>query len=102
MVEKVIFMSETPTIFISYSHLDETWKDLMVSHLKVAERQGAFEVWDDRRIKCGDDWRDEIDKALHCADIAVLFISRYYLTSNFIMDDEFEKILKRKQEDGHR
>ena len=46
-------MTDTPTIFISYSHKDEKHKDFVVSHLRVAERQGVFDVWDDRRIKGG-------------------------------------------------
>jgi hypothetical protein len=39
---------DRPTVFVSYSHLDETWKDLVVGHLKVLGSD--LEVWDDRRI----------------------------------------------------
>ena len=95
-------MTDAPTIFISYSHQDEAWKDLVVSHLKVAERQGVFVVWDDRRIGGGGDWRDEIDKALQAADIGVLLISRHFLNSNFIMDHEANVLLERKQREGLR
>jgi hypothetical protein len=84
------------TIFISYSHQDEKpWKDFVVSHLKVAERQGVFDVWDDRRIKGGGDWQAEIDDALAKASIAVLLISRHFLTSTFIMDHEVRTMLQR-------
>ncbi len=93
-------MSDAPTIFISYSHQDEDWKDLVVGHLRVAERQGDFLVWDDRRIDGGDDWRREIDQALAAADIGVLLISRHFLTSNFIMDHEVERLLERKARGG--
>lgn len=94
-------MSDKPTIFISYSHKDEIpWKDFVVDHLRVAERQGDFAVWDDRRIHGGDAWRAEIDKALECADVAVLLVSRYFLTSNFIMDHEIQTMLRRRTEHG--
>lgn len=84
------------TIFISYSHQDETpWKEFVVSHLKVAERQGVFDIWDDRRVKGGGDWQGEIDAALAQADIAVLLISRHFLTSDFILDHEVQTMLRR-------
>lgn len=85
----------TKILFVSYSHKDEEHKDFVVSHLKVAERQGVFDVWDDRRIKGGADWQAEIDAALDQADIGVLLISRHFLTSDFIMDREVQTMLKR-------
>ena len=96
-------MTDTPTIFISYSHKDEKpWKELIEGHLRVAERQGAFDVWSDRRMAGGDAWRKEIDKALDAADIAVLLISHNFLTSSFIMDHEVNVLLERKQREGLR
>ena len=93
--------SEKPTIFISYSHKDERpWKDFVVDHLRVAERQGDFAVWDDRRIQGGGEWRADIDVALEHADIAVLLVSRHFLTSNFIMDHEVQALLRRRKEQG--
>ena len=35
-----------PTVFISYSHKDEDWKDRLVTHLGVLAQQGVLEVWD--------------------------------------------------------
>ncbi len=31
-------------IFISYSHQDEKWKDMLVRHLKVLEMEGYYEL----------------------------------------------------------
>ncbi|MGI9508235.1 MAG: toll/interleukin-1 receptor domain-containing protein [Geminicoccaceae bacterium] len=94
-------MIDSATIFISYSHQDEEpWKDFVVGHLKVAERQGIFEVWDDRQIKGGDDWKAHIDTALGKADIAVLLISRHFLTSDFIMDHGVQTMLRRRASGG--
>lgn len=42
-----------PTVFISYSHKDEVWKDRLVTHLAGLERDGRLRVWDDRRIRAG-------------------------------------------------
>ena len=40
-------------VFISYSHEDENWKDLLVTHLGVLEKQDFLDVWNDRRIQVG-------------------------------------------------
>ena len=85
----------TKTLFFSYSHKDEELKDYIVSRLKVAERQGVFDVWNDRRIKGGKDWQTEIDTALDQADIGVLLISKHFLTSDFIMDHKVQSMLQR-------
>ena len=44
-------------IFISYSHKDEHWKDLLVRHLKVLPLEGLCDPWDDRRIETGEEWK---------------------------------------------
>ncbi|NJD52671.1 MAG: hypothetical protein FIB07_07360 [Candidatus Methanoperedens sp.] len=44
-----------PTIFISYSHKDESWKDRIVTHLGVLAQEGLLDTWDDRRIGAGED-----------------------------------------------
>lgn len=87
------------TLFVSYSHKDEMHKDFVVDHLRVAERQGVFDVWEDRHIKGGGNWRAVIDQALNKADIAVLLISKNFLTSDFIMDHEVQTMLKRHASD---
>jgi hypothetical protein len=87
-----------PAVFISYSHKDEAWKDRLVSHLRVLEYEGELDVWDDRRIEAGDDWRREIETALDNATVAILIISKDFLTSPFIREQELTKILDgRKQ-----
>jgi hypothetical protein len=34
-----------PTVFISYSHKDEEWKDRLVTHLRVLQMQDMPDVW---------------------------------------------------------
>jgi hypothetical protein len=49
-----------PSVFISYSHKDEAWKDRLVTHLGVLQREGLLDTWDDRRIGAGDDREAEL------------------------------------------
>ncbi len=90
------------TVFISYSHKDEEWKDRLVTHLGVLERQGILDLWNDRRIALGDDWRPEIENAISRASIAILMVSANFLTSKFIVDEELPKFLERRANDGLR
>ncbi len=89
-----------PTIFISYSHKDEKWKDLVVSQLRVLQNDGQLNVWDDRRIAAGSDWDPEIEAALNQASAAVLLISVNFLTSRFILGKEVPLLLQRRETEG--
>jgi hypothetical protein len=91
-----------PTVFISYSHKDEAWKDRLVTHLGVLEKQGQLDLWDDRRIGAGQDWRAEIQAAMVRASVAVLLVSADFLTSDFIMGKEVPRLLQRRDEQGLR
>ena len=94
-------MSDKKTIFVSYSHLDEVpWKEYVVRHLKVAEKQGHLKTWDDRRIDAGGDWRAEIRTALAECDVAILLISFNSLTSDFILDEEVAEMLRLRSSKG--
>jgi len=90
----------TPTVFISYSHNDEACKDRLVSHLGVLEHEGLLDLWDDRRIGGGDDWEKEIEEAMAKANVAILLVSRHFLTSKFILGTEVPTFLKRRDEEG--
>lgn len=86
-----------PSVFISYSHKDEEWKDKLVTHLSVLQEQGLLHIWEDRRIAVGDDWLPEIQKAIQSAHVAILMISANFLTSKFILGKEVPELLKRRE-----
>ena len=85
-------------IFISYSHRDEAWKDLLVKHLKVLENQGLVVRWDDRQIRAGADWAQQIEQAAAQARLAILLISDDFLASKFIMQREVPYFLQRRNQ----
>jgi hypothetical protein len=91
-----------PAIFISYSHVDEKWKERLVKHLRVLELEGELEVWDDRRIDAGDDWLSEITREMERAKVAVLLISADFLISTFIRSEEAPHLLARRRSGGLR
>ena len=93
-------MVTKPTVFISYSHKDEAWKDRIMTHLGVLAQEGLLDTWDDRRIGAGEDWKNEIEDALKKASAAVLLVSADFLTSKFILGEEVPKLLERREKEG--
>jgi tetratricopeptide (TPR) repeat protein len=89
-----------PSVFISYSHKDEAWKDRLVTHLGVLQREGLLDTWDDRRIGAGANWYEAIQQAIERASIAILLISADFLTSKFILEQEVPHLLERRQAEG--
>jgi len=91
-----------PTVFISYSHKDEEWKDRLVTHLGVLQQEGILDTWDDRRIGAGEDWYQEIQEAMAAASVAILLVSANSLTSEFILREEVARLLERRDKEGLR
>jgi TIR domain len=89
-----------PTVFLSYSHEDEKWKDELRDQLAVMEELLA--VWDDRQIDGGDTWWDKIRAAMDGAEVAVCLISADYLNSDFCKKEEIPYLLKRRSQQGMR
>ncbi len=93
-------MPELPSVFVSYSHKDELWKDRLLPQLKALEQAGVLDVWEDRRIDAGDQWYPEIRAAMEKAAVSVCLISPDYLASDFCTKEEVPFMLKRCEQEG--
>jgi tetratricopeptide (TPR) repeat protein len=94
--------AEAPTVFISYSHKDEDWKNLLVTHLGVLRDQRILNIWQDRLIEAGADWHANIREAMEAASIAVILVTANSLTSEYILNDEVPPLLERRRDEGVR
>ena len=83
------------TLFFSYSHRDEVWRNELEIHLQALQRQGLIDTWHDRRIVAGDDVHDTISNQLESASIILLLVSPYFIASDYCYNVEMKRALER-------
>ena len=84
------------SIFVSYSHEDEEWKNRLRQMLTPFLRDGDIELqlWvDDESIQPGDRWHETIQNALETAGVAVVLVSASFLESEYVMKYELPEII---------
>lgn len=87
-------------LFISYSHRDRHWVDELIITFAPLVRKRKISIWDDTRVTIGARWREEIANALSRAKIALLLVSRYFLHSEFIAQNELPPLLHAAEKEG--
>jgi hypothetical protein len=88
------------SVFISYSRKDAEFLERLRVHMRPLEKAQRIELWDDTKIKAGQQWRAEIDMALKRAKAAVLLISADFLASDFAADNEVPLLLEKVESEG--
>ncbi len=92
--------SNRQSIFVSYSHRDKEWLERLRVHLKPVLRFADLDLWDDTRIKVGENWSKAINAAIDQTDIAILLISADFLASDFIVEHELMELLSLAESRG--
>jgi formylglycine-generating enzyme required for sulfatase activity len=88
------------TVFLSYAHEDREAVDDFLVSLAPFERDRGIERWDDSLIQPGQLWETEIRQALGRTRVAILFVSRRFMASDYIARKELPVLLASEREHG--
>lgn len=88
------------SVFVSYSHADARALTRLRVHLRPFERLGQITVWSDENIKPGEQWREEIRRALTHCKVAILLVSADFLASDFVANNELPSLLNAQKDRG--
>lgn len=85
------------TIFISYAQEDAPYREALAKHLAGLRRSGKVTVWSDNQISPGEVWGEETKEHLRQADLVALLISKDFINSDSIWDNELMQSLERRE-----
>lgn len=86
-------------IFVTYSHLDETWREEFEKVSAPLRNAIAIEFWSDTKIRVGD-WDKQIKEAMAKAEGAVFLVSPAFLGSDYITKTEVPYFLNAHKDRG--
>lgn len=84
--------------FFCYAHEDEAFLKKLKSHLSPLERDGLIQMWHDRDINAGFDWKREISEQLNAAQIILLLVSPNFISSDYCYSTEMKRALERQEQ----
>src|SRR5690242_15280929 len=89
---------EPVKIFVSYSHDDFKYMEMIRKSLSAREQNKQIELWTDEKIIAGADYDSNIDGALQNADIILFLISMNFLSSWYIYNVELQRAVERHKQ----
>ena len=84
-------------LFFVYAREDEALLNKLKVHLRPLQREGLIDIWHDRNIVAGTDWKQEISEQMNTADIILLLISADFMASDYVYSTEMEYAIERHE-----
>ncbi len=81
-------------VFLSYAHEDSAAMGIMERQMRGLVMEGLITLFIDKSLQPGDLWRDRILAELERADVVVFLLSEYLLGSDFVLDNEYDYVLR--------
>jgi len=81
---------EKVKLFFSYAHDDREYLNEFKDYIKIFERNGLVERWDDNELIVGEKWDNTIKDKIYSADIIILLLSASSLASDYIYNNELK------------
>jgi hypothetical protein len=88
-------VNDAVSVFISYSHKDEDWREKLGAHLAGLRLDKLVSEWHDRKISPGSPYDDVIKQQLASADIVLLLLSADFINSDYSNDVEIAEAMRR-------
>ena len=88
-------MRQKVNVFISYAHEDNHLCKQLEKHLSSLKQEKCIDIWYNRNITAGQDWKQEIDVHLNDAQIILLLVSANFLASEYCYSIEMKRALDR-------
>lgn len=85
-------------ILFCYARKDERLLNSLKAHLEPMRREGLIDLWYDRDISAGADWKREINTHLNTAQIILLLISSDFIASDYCYSVEMKRALDRHEQ----
>jgi hypothetical protein len=82
-------------IFFCYAHADEALLKKLKTHLSPLQREGLIDIWYDRDITAGTEWKREISERLDAAQVILLLVSPDFMDSDYCYSIEMKRALER-------
>ncbi len=98
--EKLIELKQKKPLkmFLGYAPEDTNTLKTLKTHLRLFERAGLIEMWDDQDVAPGEERRKEIERHLSEARIILLLISPAFLDSHDCYDIQMSMALERHEQ----
>jgi hypothetical protein len=93
-------MGDRNRVFISYSHKDTKWLDVVKEQLAVLEAEGLVSLCEDTQLAVGESWLEQLNEMMLTARLGLLLISAPFLSSKFVRQEEVPRLFDRHQEWG--
>lgn len=93
--DSVNMNSDKVSVFLSYCHVDEDYKNKLNIHLAPLKKMNKIKEWNDRELIVGSQFNNIIKKHLEEDDIIVLLISADFINSEYCYDIEMQKAIER-------
>ncbi len=82
--------NEQVKLFFSYAHEDREYLNEFKDYVKIFERNGLVEQWDDNELVVGEKWDSKIKDKIYSADIVIFLLSASSLASDYIYNHELK------------
>lgn len=96
-IDDWVVILNTPKIFVSYSSSDESYKNDLLRHLRLVEKEGLASLWSYDQIAPGWNWENAIEEAIKRSRVAILLVSPDYLASAFVIEQELPALMERAE-----